>query len=44
MDKRINYRAKEEVLAYFLNKHRESLMNQENERRRALKEQRSDSK
>lgn len=38
-NQRVNYRATEEALRYFLDKHRDNLMKQENERRRALKEQ-----
>lgn len=38
LNQRINYRATEEALRYFLDRHRENLMKQENERRKTLKE------
>jgi len=37
MNKRINYRVTGDVLKYFLDKHRDSLMKAENKRRQELK-------
>lgn len=38
-NQRVNKRANDDALKYFLNKHRDSLMRQENDRRRKLKQE-----